>query len=308
MEMETWYFAYGSNLKRYMLKERIGEWKEEQRAILKGFALSFAKGYRNHESGYANIKECSGSEVEGVAYLISEDQFRKLDYYEGVALGVYRRRLVGAVTEWKLLPVTIYEMNREVCSLRPSVDYLNLVIDGLREHGYDESTIKKVEAIAARTSILQPLIPKKLAMGPSNDYGGSSLSDLKKEGITAIIDLTQDPEDMKKASEIGLEYIEDPKLNIPDFRPIPSETLRYVATQIHQLILKGHYIYLKSAKAHGRSPTIAAAYLICLGKEKNEAINLVTDVRNGAWSGMDSTCADFLDEFEKTYRGTCVDR
>ena len=145
-------------------------------------------------------------------------------------------------------------------------------------------------------------------MGPSNEYGGPSLSDLKKEGITAIIDLTQDPEEMRKVSEIGLEYIEDPKLNIPDFRPIPSETLRYVVTQIHQLILKGHYIYLKSAKAHGRSPTIAAAYLICLGKEKNEAMNLVTDVRNGAWSGMDSTCADFLDEFEKTYRGTCVDR
>ncbi len=99
--METWYFAYGSDLKRHMLKERIGDWKEEQRAILKGFALSFAKGDRNHESGYANIKECSGSEVEGAAYLISEDQFRKLDYYEGVALGVYKRRLVGAVTEWK---------------------------------------------------------------------------------------------------------------------------------------------------------------------------------------------------------------
>jgi gamma-glutamylcyclotransferase (GGCT)/AIG2-like uncharacterized protein YtfP len=306
--MEIWYFAYGSNLKRHMLEERIGEWKEEQRAILKGFTLSFAKGYRNHESGYANIKECLGSEVEGAVYLISEDQFRKLDDYEGVALGVYRRRVVSAVTEWNLKCATTYEMNKEVCSLRPSVDYLSLVLDGLREHGYDESTVKKVEAIAANASILQPLIPKKLAMGPSNKYGGPSLSDLKKEGITAIIDLTQDPEEMSKVSEIGLKNIEDPKLNIPDFRPIPSETLRYVVTQIHQLILRGHYLYLQSAKAHGRSPTIAAAYLICLGKEKNEAVNLVTNVRAGAWSGMDSTCADFLDEFEKTYRGTCVDR
>lgn len=306
--METWYFAYGSNLKRHMLKERIGEWKEEQRAILKGFTLSFAKGYRNHQTGYANIKECLGSEVEGAVYLISEDQFRKIDYYEGAALGIYKRRVVGVVTEFKLICAMTYDMNKEVCPLRPSADYLNLVIDGLRDHGYDESTIKKVEAIAAHTSILQPLIPKKLAMGPSNEYGGPSLSDLKKEGITAIIDLTQDPEEMRKVSEIGLEYIEDSKLNIPDFRPIPSETLRYVVTQIHQLILKGHYIYLQSAKAHGRSPTIAAAYLICLGKEKNEALNLVTNVRNGAWSGMDSTCADFLDEFERIYRGTCVDR
>jgi gamma-glutamylcyclotransferase (GGCT)/AIG2-like uncharacterized protein YtfP len=306
--MEAWYFAYGSNLKRHMLEERIGEWKEEQRAILKDFTLSFAKGYSNHESGYANIKECSGSEVEGAVYLISEDQLGKLDYYEGVALGVYRRRLVNAVTEWNLIPATTYEMNKEVCSLRPSVDYLNLVLDGLREHGYDESTIKKVEALAARNSMLQPLIPKKLAMSPSDEYPGPSLSDLKEEGITAIIDLTQDPEEKRKASEIGLEYIEDPKLNIPDFRPIPIETLRYASTLIHQLILNGQYIYLHCAAAHGRSPTIAAAYLICLGKTKNEAMNLVSDVRNDAWSGMDSRCADFLDEFEKTYRGTCVDR
>ena len=38
---------------------------------------------------------------------------------------------------------------------------------------------------------------------------------------------------MKEASEIGLEYIEDPKFNIPDFRAITSETLTYASTQIH---------------------------------------------------------------------------
>jgi gamma-glutamylcyclotransferase (GGCT)/AIG2-like uncharacterized protein YtfP len=306
--MEKWYFAYGSNLKRDRLRERIGEWKQEQRAILKGFSLTFAKGYSNHESGYANIKACSDNEVEGAVYLITEDQFIKLDAKEGVGLGVYRMRPVYVETDGKRIPATTYEMNKEVCTLRPSADYLNLVLDGLKEHGYAESTIKKVEAIAAHDSMLKSLIPNKLAVGPSYDYGGPSLADLKKEGITAIIDLNQNPKEKSEASKNGLEYIEDPKLSIPNFEPIPIETLRYAARQIHQLILQGKYIYLHCSAAHGRSPTIAAAYLICLGKEKNEAMSLVRGVRNCAWSGMDGRCADFLDEFEKTYRGTCVDR
>ena len=148
--MEKWYFAYGSNLKRDRLRERIGEWKQEQRAILKGFALTFAKGYSNHESGYANIKACSETQVEGAVYLITEDQFRDLDRCEGVALGVYRRRLVDVETNGKLIAATAYDMNKEICSLRPSAKYLNYILDGLREHGYAESIIKKVEETAKK--------------------------------------------------------------------------------------------------------------------------------------------------------------
>ncbi len=148
--MEKWYFAYGSNLKRDRLRERIGPWKQEQRALLKGFVLTFAKGYSNHESGYANIKACSETQVEGAVYLIAEDQFRDLDRCEGVALGVYRRRSVIVETDGKSIPATTYEMNKEVCSLRPSADYLNLVLDGLREHGYAEIIIKKVEETAKK--------------------------------------------------------------------------------------------------------------------------------------------------------------
>lgn len=135
-------------MKRDRLRERIGEWEQEQRSILNGFTLTFAKGYSNHKSGYANIKACSDSEVEGAVYLITEHQFRKLDAYEGVGLGVYRRRPVDVETGGKSIHATTYEMNKEVCLLRPSVDYLNLVLDVLREHGHAESIIKKVEEIA----------------------------------------------------------------------------------------------------------------------------------------------------------------
>ncbi len=143
--MGIWYFAYGSNLKRERLRQRIGEWKQEQCAILKGFILHFAKGYDRHKSGYANIKPCLNSQVEGAVYLISEKQFKKLDAYEGVVLRVYRRKTVCVETDERPLHAVTYEMNKELSLLNPSPDYLNLILDGLREHGYNENVIKKVQ-------------------------------------------------------------------------------------------------------------------------------------------------------------------
>ena len=152
--------------------------------------------------------------------------------------------------------------------------------------------------------MLKPLIPKKLAVGPSYQWGGLSLNDLKKEGITVIVDLNQDLAEMNEAKKIGLMYLVDPKLNIKDnSQPITLDVLEYVTMTIHRLISQGHYVYLHCSASRGRSPTIAAAYLIRLGKNKNEAISQVKTVRPNAWSGSNENFAAFLDEFEKKYRG-----
>jgi hypothetical protein len=155
--------------------------------------------------------------------------------------------------------------------------------------------------------MLVPLIEKRLAVGPSHDFGGLSLADLKKEGITAVIDLNQDSEEMGEASKAGLMYVADPGLNILDnSQPISIDALEYVTTRVHRLISQGHYVYLHCSASRGRSPTIAAAYLICLGKEREEAMNLVRRVRSEAWSGRDGNYPAFLDKFEKGYRGKWI--
>jgi gamma-glutamylcyclotransferase len=149
---QIWYFAYGSNLQRARLRERIGGWTKEQTAILKGYKLKFAKGYIGHESGRANIEPNLASEVKGAIYLITEDQFRKLDGREGARIGVYRRAPVSVESEGKQVSATTYEMKEEICALKPSTDYLNLVLDGLREHGYDENVINEVKNIGSAIS------------------------------------------------------------------------------------------------------------------------------------------------------------
>ena len=146
--MKNWYFAYGSNLKRSHLKKIIGEWKHEHCAVLKNFTLSFAKGYGKYNSGYANIKPHPDTQVEGVAYLITEQQFKKLDAYEEVGLGVYRRASVIVETNVDSFSATTYKMNKEICLLPPSSNYLKIVLNGLREHGYNRYIIKKVRDLS----------------------------------------------------------------------------------------------------------------------------------------------------------------
>jgi gamma-glutamylcyclotransferase (GGCT)/AIG2-like uncharacterized protein YtfP len=128
-KMINWYFAYGSNLKRSHLRKIIGEWKQEHCAVLKNFTLSFAKGYSKYKSGFANIKPHPDMQVEGVAYLITEHQFKKLDAYEEVGLGVYRREPVIVETNVDSFSATTYEMNKEICLLSPSSYYLKIVLN-----------------------------------------------------------------------------------------------------------------------------------------------------------------------------------
>jgi len=151
--------------------------------------------------------------------------------------------------------------------------------------------------------MLKPLIPKKLAVGPSHRCGGLSLHDLKNEGITAIIDLNQDSKEMTEAKKLGLEYCNDHKLKIEDvYKPIPTDILEYITNIIAALISQGYYVYVHCSASLGRSPTIVAAYLIRLGKSKTQAMNLIKTTRPMAWSGRDSNYSRFLDEFERKYR------
>ncbi|MEM2945244.1 MAG: gamma-glutamylcyclotransferase [Thermoproteota archaeon] len=63
-------------------------------------------------------------------------------------MGVYRREHVDVESEGKLLPAITYVMVREIYKLKPSDDYLNLILKGLEEHGYGQEVIEEVRKIA----------------------------------------------------------------------------------------------------------------------------------------------------------------
>ena len=82
------------------------------------------------------------------------------------------------------------------------------------------------------------------------------------------------------------------------YEPIDVNVLEYATTVIHQLISEGYYVYLHCSASRGRSPTIAAAYIIrFLGKDKEEAMNQVKNVRLNAWTGEDGKIRCILRRF-----------
>jgi len=142
-----WYFAYGSNLNKERLRSRIGAWKESKRAKLVGFRLTF------DSRGYADIIEDPQSIVYGAVYLVTPEQLKKLDEYEGVRWGVYVRRRVRVVTEegGTLDAVTYVKKEKNPFS-KPDEWYLQLILNGLSEHGYGSEILGYVKRIAQQSS------------------------------------------------------------------------------------------------------------------------------------------------------------
>lgn len=98
MQGDLFYFAYGSNLDRQQMEKRTGPILGAQRANLLGYRLAFNK--RAASRGvYANIVPHLGDEVWGVLYPCTPEALDKMDCYEGVAAGHYRRSRVTLEVE-----------------------------------------------------------------------------------------------------------------------------------------------------------------------------------------------------------------
>lgn len=98
----TWYFAYGSNMNRARLEERL----EPERVVtgiriggrLDGWRLSFNKVRQGTPaSGAANIVPAAGGVVHGTLNQMPEEGLIVLDRFEGVAARQYRRETVSVV-------------------------------------------------------------------------------------------------------------------------------------------------------------------------------------------------------------------
>lgn len=75
------YFAYGSNMRRRRLEERVGKVRQVGVKILENYEVSF--NYGNPIQSFANIIPKKGGKVVGIVYLLTESQIKLLDFYEG---------------------------------------------------------------------------------------------------------------------------------------------------------------------------------------------------------------------------------
>ncbi len=135
------YFAFGSNMCRARLAERVGQVQVRGLARAPGWRHRFNKRGRDG-TGKGNI-EPADAQVWGVLYWLNADQLHVLDGFEGG----YERRLIrvdGGTTVEAVSYVGLYPGP----SLSPAPWYLEHYRAGIREHGLPAAWLAEIEAHA----------------------------------------------------------------------------------------------------------------------------------------------------------------
>ncbi len=132
-----WYFGYGSNMSRSIFCERRGMRPLATRwGWLEGYRLCFNLPIGPGERGVANLEPEAGARTCGVLYLLTPEDFDRLDRSEGVHRGIYRRIPVQVLAEGEEpVPALTYRSSWGQEGRKPSARYLGLLVGGARQHG-----------------------------------------------------------------------------------------------------------------------------------------------------------------------------
>ena len=144
-----WYFAYGSNMQRVTFVERRG--MRPQRSLagrLHGHRLTFDLPVGPGERGVANLAADDACVTHGVLHLISFDEFSRLDQSEGVHVGYYARAAITVIDrDERPVEAWTYVSPHGVDGRKPSQRYLNLLLEGAREHELPADYIRRLEEL-----------------------------------------------------------------------------------------------------------------------------------------------------------------
>ena len=142
---EFLYFAYGSNLLRSQMQVRCPSAQFRATARVDGYQLCFPMiSFNRGGMGVASIRRDKDAYVEGVVYKMTQDDFERLDRYEGEG-SKYRRdkiKIPGLDEVW-----TYFSRLDDGHHYPPSEEYLKAVIQGATEHGLSKKYIQTLHAV-----------------------------------------------------------------------------------------------------------------------------------------------------------------
>jgi gamma-glutamylcyclotransferase len=99
------------------------------------------------ERGVANVEPATGALTHGVLYLLTPADFDRLDWTEGVNLGLYTRIPVTvAVGDGEPLAAFTYRSSRSSPGRKPSPRYMRLLLDGAAEHGLPPEYVQLLQS------------------------------------------------------------------------------------------------------------------------------------------------------------------
>lgn len=126
------------------------------------------------------------------------------------------------------------------------------------------------------------VIPGKLA-GMARPVSGENLESellmLKRQGIDAIVSLTQEPLNVTVVHRHKMDYLHLP---LADFTaPTPPQIERFVAF-VRRQNDERHAVAVHCGAGMGRTGTMLACYLVYIGESAEEAISSVRAIRPGS--------------------------
>ena len=149
------YFAYGSNMSKEVLEGRRKIYPTHNiNAVAAGYTLSFnVPGLPFYEPSFASILPKKNGKVHGVVYTITEKEFQRVIRTEGGHGVKYLGYTVIDIpvmtyTGEKLIAKTLYyncSIFPNTIDYLPSKRYLNLIINGARQHKLNNSYINSLE-------------------------------------------------------------------------------------------------------------------------------------------------------------------
>lgn len=139
------YFAYGSNMDEWQMRQRCPSAKFKFAARLEGQRLCFPRSSKKRSGGIASIEEAQDETVWGVVYEIPDGEWPQLDKAEGYDPD--RAQEENAYQREEMY-VADKNGNRHLCRVyvanadkpyKPSREcYLNYIIRGAEEHQGDD--------------------------------------------------------------------------------------------------------------------------------------------------------------------------
>ena len=138
------YLAFGANLSDTVLKGRRIAPFEVKPFTLRDYGLRFDHPAPWVDCAFASAEQAPGESLYGFLYTLSGRDAARMDFYEGVpVVKRYRRTFV----EQDGVPLYFYQTNRSTPNLKPAVEYLGYIIEGLVSH--PDASPKYCKALAA---------------------------------------------------------------------------------------------------------------------------------------------------------------
>jgi len=133
------YFAYGSNLNHYQMKNRCSGAKFIKKHILKGYKLCFSHKTNLSVYGHANVIKNKKSEVQGALWNITKHDENELDGYEGVDYNYYQKEYFNLNSK-----KVLFYIQKKYYIQKPNSSYLHTIIEGYKDCILDIKKLKKI--------------------------------------------------------------------------------------------------------------------------------------------------------------------